>query len=190
MNLDDAKKIVKLHLQPKRYNHTLRVVDTARNLALQFNGPMDEVELAAMLHDYAKNRKKEELKRWILNTRLPKDLLHHHHELWHGPVGSLLIERELGITNKHIQSAVHYHTTGKANMNLIEQIVFLADYIEPARNFPGVDEVRKAAESDLVHAIWLAIRNTMMYLIQRNEQIYSDTLQAYNDLTKQMNHNN
>lgn len=186
MKLDDLKKIVKSHLQLDRYEHTLRVVETARELALRFNGPLKEAELAAMLHDYAKQRPKEELRRWILKSSLPKDLLDYHHELWHAPVGSILIERELGITNISVQNAVRYHTTGRAKMSQLELIVFLADYIEPGRNFPAVKEVREKAKEDLVHASLLASRNSVMYLLKKNQAIYPDSFHVYNDLTERM----
>lgn len=182
MKRDEAIEIIKNVLPESRYEHTLRVTDTAKMLSKTYNESEAEIELAALLHDYAKHRPKEELKRWILKTNLPKDLLYYHHELWHGPVGSVLIERELGVINHSVQQAIRFHTTGRANMSNIELIVYLADYIEPGRNFPGVENVRALAKRSLHEACFVAAKQTLEYLISKKQSIYPDSLHIYNDL--------
>ncbi|API90598.1 hypothetical protein J32TS6_01300 [Virgibacillus pantothenticus] len=185
MNIEFAMEKVKPQLTKERYAHSIRVAETAKKLAHRFGEDVSRAELAGVLHDYAKYRSKEELARWIKTSSvLPKDLLHYHHELWHGPVGALLIESELGLKDKEIHGAIRYHTTGKANMSKLEMIIFLADYIEPGRKFPGVDEVRKIAENDLHKACWMALANTIRFLIGKQATVYPDTLYAYNDLTR------
>lgn len=186
MKIDEAIAYVKPHLTQVRFDHTLRVAETALQLAEVYKVSAHKAELAAILHDYAKYRPLEELKRWIRESYLPKDLLDYHHELWHGPVGSLLIEREFGMKDADVQDAIYYHTTGKANMNDLEMIIFLADYIEPGRNFPGLKEVRDIAQKDLIHACWMVSRNTIQFLMQKGARIYPDTFHAYNDLTKRL----
>lgn len=184
MELNNAKAIVKPHLTEARYDHTLRVAQTAVKLAEQYGGSKEKLALAAIFHDYAKYRPLEEMERWIKQSSLPKDLLKFHHELWHGPVGAILIEHEHGIKDKEIQLAIYYHTTGRANMSKFEMILFLADYIEPGRSFSGVDEVRQAAKEDLVNACWMASRNTIQFLMAKGSTIYPDSFHAYNDLTR------
>ncbi|MBP2078129.1 bis(5'-nucleosyl)-tetraphosphatase (symmetrical) YqeK [Oceanobacillus polygoni] len=186
MNITEAIEKVKPHLTVKRFEHTLRVADTAVKLAKRYDASQTKAELAAILHDYAKYRSLDEMERWIRKSTLPKDLLDYHHELWHGPVGAILIEREFGIRDKEIQSAVHYHTTGKAGMSILDKIIFLADYIEPGRSFPGINDVRKKAEQDLTHACLMASKNTITYLISKNTTVYPDSFHAYNDLTRQI----
>ena len=187
MKASSAIKIVEQHLTKERFKHTLRVRDTAIELAHLYQEDEETVELAAIFHDYAKYRPLDEMKRWIKNSCLPKDLLDYHHELWHGPVGALLIESEHGISDSNIKSAIHSHTTGKANMNKVDMILFVADYIEPGRNFPGLEEVREQAKSDLVKSAWMVSRNTINYLISKNNTIYPDSFYAYNDLTRKVN---
>ena len=184
MIINEAKKQVKPHLTKERYDHTLRVAETAVKLAEKYDGSTEKVELAAIFHDYAKYRPLDEMKRWIVESPLPKDLLQYHHELWHGPVGSILIDREHGINDLEIREAIQYHTTGRANMGKLEMIVFLADYIEPGRSFPGIEEVREVAMHDLLKACWMVSRNTIRFLMQKNATIYPDTFHAYNDLTR------
>lgn len=191
MKIDEAINHVKPHLTKERFQHTLRVAETAVKLATIYDKSVEgKVELAAIFHDYAKYRPLDEMKRWITASPLPKDLLHYHHELWHGPVGSILIEREYGISDLEIRNAIYYHTTGRANMSNIEMIVFLADYIEPGRSFPGIDEVRETAKQDIVHACWMVSRNTINFLLQKNATIYPETLHAYNDFTRRINGGN
>jgi predicted HD superfamily hydrolase involved in NAD metabolism len=186
MKVEEAKKLVKPHLTTARYEHTLRVADTAMQLGNRFayDGELITIALAAIFHDYAKYRSLDEMRRWIMNSSLPKDLLDYHHELWHGPVGSILIDREYGISDSEIKDAIYYHTTGRANMGNLEMIIFLADYIEPGRNFPGLDQVREMAEQDLIKACWMVSRNNISYLMQKEATIYPDTIHAYNDLTR------
>lgn len=186
MDVKEALEKVQAQLTDTRFEHTKRVVETAIKLAEIHGGSKEKVELAAALHDYAKYRSKPEMKMWIIDAYLPKDLLQFHHELWHGPVGAMLVKRELGIEDREILSAIHYHTTGKVNMTQLEKLVFLADYIEPGRNFPGVDEVRNIAREDLDKGCWLALKNTISFLMSKNQPIYPDTFFAYNDLTKVM----
>lgn len=180
MNIDTAIEKVKPQLTKERFAHSLRVAELSKKLANQFGENEYKAELAGVLHDYAKYRSKEEMARWILTTSLPKDLLQYHHELWHGPVGALLVEKELGIQDKVIQEAVHYHTTGRAYMSKLEMIIFLADYMEPGRKFPGVDKVREVAKKNLEQACFMALTNTIQYLLGKQATIYPDTFQAYN----------
>lgn len=186
MKRDEAIEIVKPHLKKLRFEHTLRVAETAKDLAKRYNEPEEKIELAAIFHDYCKYRPLDQMERIITKSKLPKDLLDYHHELWHGPVASLLIEQEYGITDNNIKNAIYYHTTGRANMTTFEMIIFLADYIEPGRNFPGLDEVRSYAESDLNMACFLASKNTINHLIGKSQTIYPETFYAYNDFTKRI----
>lgn len=183
MKREEALAIVKEKLKPERYEHTVRVMETALLLGKNINVDSKKVELSAIFHDYAKYRPKEEMRRWILSENtLSKDLLQYHHELWHAPVGALLVEREVGIIDKDILMAIKTHTTGRVNMSELEKIIFLADYIEPGRSFPGVDAVREEAQDSIDVACKLALSNTIGFLLSKNQKIYPDTFLAYNDL--------
>ncbi|WP_099158570.1 bis(5'-nucleosyl)-tetraphosphatase (symmetrical) YqeK [Virgibacillus ndiopensis] len=190
MKINDATEAVKQQLTEKRFEHTLRVAETAVDLAKKNNISEEKAEFAAVFHDYAKFRSLEEMKRWILSSSLPNDLLHYHHELWHAPVGAILVREEQGIKDKELLGAIHYHTTGRAHMSVLEKVIFLADYIEPGRSFPGLDEVREMAQVDLDHACWLTSRNTIEFLMRKKSRIYPDTFHAYNDLTTSLNGGN
>lgn len=184
MDLEVAKKIVKEKLTNDRYEHTLRVCDTAVELAEIYKEDKEKIALASIFHDYAKCMSKDELKQWVKDFNLPNELLNYHHELWHGPVGAELVKRKYHMTDENIINAIRFHTTGRAQMNKFELIVFISDYIEPGRSFPGIEDVRKLAKENLESAAHQALKNTIHYLLDKNALIYPDTINAYNDLTK------
>ncbi|MBA2873554.1 bis(5'-nucleosyl)-tetraphosphatase (symmetrical) YqeK [Thermaerobacillus caldiproteolyticus] len=182
MERHEALAIVKQQLTEHRYQHTLGVMETAIQLAKRYGADVKKAELAAIFHDYAKFRPKEEMKRIILEQNMPNDLLYYNTELWHAPVGAYLVKTEAGIQDEEILNAIRYHTSGRANMTLLEKIVYVADYIEPGRIFPGVDEVRELAQQDLDKALIKALQNTIQFLLKKNQLIYPDTIHTYNSL--------
>lgn len=181
MERSEALKILEKHLPEKRYVHTLGVLETALTLANGTNLDLKKVELAAIFHDYAKYHPEAEMKE-LINQHFPKDLLKFDKEIWHGPVGAYLVKTELGIDDPDVFDAIYYHTTGRANMSLLEKIIYVADYIEPGRNFPGVEEARRLANENLDDAVLFAVQNTIRFLVNKGKSIYPDTFHTYNSL--------
>lgn len=180
MNEIKAKQLIKQTLDEERYEHSIRVANTALELAKIYQAPIEDVIIASLLHDYAKCQSNEELKANIHLYQLPDSLLHYHPELWHGPVAAKIMEHQYAVHNQAILNAIYYHTTACEGMGLIETIVFVADYIEPARKMPGVENVRQLAIYDLEEAARVAIKNTIIYLMQKNAIIHPDSFAAYN----------
>lgn len=184
MEREKALKLVKEQLTEHRYQHTLGVMETAISLARHYRADEKKAELAAIFHDYAKFRPKEEMKRIIIDQGFPSDLLEYNPELWHAPVGAYLTKTEAGITDREILDAIRYHTSGRPGMTLLEKIIYLADYIEPGRHFPGVDEVRELAQESLDQALIKSLQNTIIFLLKKNQMVYPETFHTYNDLLK------
>ncbi|MEH7109559.1 bis(5'-nucleosyl)-tetraphosphatase (symmetrical) YqeK [Bacillus sp. JJ1764] len=184
MEREEALKLVKVQLTEHRYQHTLGVMETAISLANQYGADVKKAELAAIFHDYAKFRPKEEMREIIVSQGYPQDLLEYNAELWHAPVGAYLTKIEAGLTDREILDAIRYHTSGRPGMTLLEKIVYLADYIEPGRHFPGVDEVREMAQNNLDQALIKAVQNTIFFLMKKNQTVYPETFFTYNDLVK------
>lgn len=187
MNRQEALQIIKKHLPEHRYIHTIGVTDTAISLAKQFGANESKAELAGIFHDYAKYRPKEEMVEIIQSEQLPEDLLLFNSELWHAPVGAYLVKKEIGITDEEILQAIRSHTTGRAGMTTLEKVIMLADYIEPNRSFPGVDDVREVAKDDLDKALVMSIQNTIKFLLNKNALVYPQTVETYNDLQRKLN---
>lgn len=185
MNREYLLQATRKQLTPARWEHTLRVADTAVRLAKRENIDPDRAEIAAILHDYCKFWPEEDLILWIEKCHLPPDLLSYNKELWHAPVGAEVARKELGIDDEDILNAIRYHTSGRPGMSKLEKIIFLADYIEPGRRFPGVDQVRELSENDLDQAVLQALNNTIIFLIERGQKVYPLTLLARNDMLDQ-----
>ena len=190
MDKEQALKLVKPHLSQKRYQHTKRVLTTALELAQRYDVDEEETMLASAFHDYAKYRPLDEMSHIIKQNELPIDLLSFHHELWHGPVASILVETEIGITNQRVKDAIYWHTTGRGNMSELEKVVYLADYIEPGRSFPGLSLIQKKAKEDLDEACFMAVRNTIQFLLERERLIYPETINMYNHLKRILEESN
>lgn len=182
MDIDQALKVVNGKLVGPRYEHTIRVLDTARELAQRFDADVKKAEIAAVFHDYAKLLSIDELKENMNDAREDSRLLCYHPELWHGPVAARIVSDTLAIHNKDILNAIRYHTTGRANMTLLEKVIYVADYIEPGRSFPGVEEVRELACYDLNKALLKALGNTIAFLVAKDALVFPDTFEAYNYL--------
>lgn len=181
MNRSEALGLVKRQLTEQRFQHTIGVMETAIDLAEQYGADVKKAELAGIFHDYAKFRPKEEM-RQIIQAHYPHDLLDYHSELWHAPVGEFLVRTEAGIDDADILSAIRWHTTGRKHMTLLEKIIYLADYIEPGREFPGVEEVREVAKHDVDIALLKAVTNTIIFLVKQSRPVYPMTLETYNSL--------
>ncbi|TCJ04240.1 bis(5'-nucleosyl)-tetraphosphatase (symmetrical) YqeK [Cytobacillus praedii] len=173
---------VKEQLTDHRYTHTLGVMETAIRLARKYGANEKKAELAAIFHDYAKFRPKEEMKQIIMDQKMDARLLQFNSELWHAPVGAFLVHKEAGIEEEEILDAIRFHTSGRVGMTLLEKIIYLADYIEPGRHFPGVEEVREIAEKSLNEALIKSISNTIFFLMKKGQLVFPATFHTYNDL--------
>ncbi|MEH7093794.1 bis(5'-nucleosyl)-tetraphosphatase (symmetrical) YqeK [Neobacillus vireti] len=186
MEREKALALVKIQLTEHRYQHTLGVMETSISLAEKYGADVKKAEIAAIFHDYAKFRSKDEMKEIIQSQGLPQDLLLFNTELWHAPVGAYLVEKEAGVRDLEVLDAIRYHTSGRPNMTLLEKVIYLADYIEPGRHFPGVEEVREIAKENLEKALVKAIQNTILFLMKKNQTIYPETFYTYNDLIQKL----
>lgn len=183
MKLEDIIQELKHSLSEKRFRHTGGVAASAKSLALRYGGNPEQAELAGWVHDCAKEMKLEDMQQWVKKKDFAIDeYMLGSRALLHGPAGSAYAELHFGIHDPEILSAVFYHTTGNTHMSQLEKIVFLADYIEPSRDFPGVDTLRKAAKHGLDHAVLLAYDSTIGHLIDDHEYIYELTFQGRNAL--------
>ncbi|PSL45054.1 putative HD superfamily hydrolase involved in NAD metabolism [Salsuginibacillus halophilus] len=182
MNKEKVLEQVQAALTEHRYTHTLGVRDTAVRLAQMYGADVERAAWAAIIHDYAKFRSKEEMADIIKNEGMDTAFVTYGGELLHAPAGAVLAREELGVKDEAILEAVVWHTTGKPGMTVLEKVLFLADYIEPNRRFPGVEDVRAQADEDLDEAVCTALGNTITFLIKKRQPVFEKTLAAYNEL--------
>lgn len=183
MNYERLEEAVKKKISHKRFLHSLGVVETAVELARRYGAQEDPVKIAAICHDCAKDMDRRALLELAQRHGLELDpVVHFETQLMHGPVGSLVARFELGIEDEEILSAIACHTTGKHEMNLMEKIIYLSDFIEPGRNYAGVDALRILAFQDLDRAMIQAFDNTIRYVLSLDSVLHPATIEARNHL--------
>lgn len=173
---------VQMRMSEKRFKHVLGVEEMAILLAEKYGVSTEKASIAALTHDYAKERSDEEFLLEIKRQNYPDQavLKKFGNAIWHGLVGADFVERELKIHDVDILEAIRLHTTGAANMTDLAKIIYVADYIEPGRDFPGVEEARRIALMDLDQAVAFETKHTLSYLIENEKPVYPKTLETYN----------
>ena len=164
-----------------RYRHTLGVADTSACLAMRYGVDMQKAYIAGLLHDCAKcvpdTVKLEECNRYGIEvTEFEKNSLY----LLHAKLGAYYAKKLYHIEDASICSAIYWHTTGHAGMTKLEEIVYIADYIEPYRNHAqNLDTIRPLAFTDLEKAIYQVTKDTLAYLKKKGGSIDPATIQTY-----------
>lgn len=174
----------------ERLNHSLRVMNVARELSRIYGEDEEKATLAGLLHDCARFSDKSYLLKKardfdiILNDIYTKNA-----NLLHAPLGEKVAKEEYDIEDIDILNAIKYHTTGREKMSKLEKIVYLADYIEPNRDFEGIEEIRDLCfkEKSLDLALVKSIDNTIIYILNNKQIIHEYTIKARNFLLFNMN---
>lgn len=180
LSRDQLLEKLEQQLKPSRFEHVKRVEQTAIALARQYGVDVEKASITGLVHDYAKQRPDDDFKAAIQKYQLDADLLNWNNAIWHGVVGAELIKAELKIYDEEILDAVRYHTTGNRYMTMLAQIIYMADYIEPARDFDGVAQARLLTKQDLSLAVAYQTQHTLAYLLANNQRIYPKTIETYN----------
>jgi len=177
--------------QPQgRYQHTLGVVKAACNLANHYGLSIEKARIAALLHDYAKELTEEELKSYIRSHNLEVDQsLLETYQLLHGIVGAHMAKIEFQIEDEDILQAIRYHTTGRLDMRPLEKIIYLSDFIEENREFPGVNSLRELAYKDLDCGLLQGFNNTIKFLLKTDKVLHSNTVEARNQILRKLQSN-
>lgn len=186
-NFIKIEKKLSKYLDETRFSHTLGVMYTCASLAMVHGYDLQAAQIAGLLHDSAKcipNKKK--LKICAQNDIPVTNFEREHPFLLHAKLGAYIAAEKYGVTDKEVLSAITYHTTAKPEMTLLEKIVYIADYIEPARDkAPHLAEIRKLAFQDLNECIYEILKDTLLYLDKNPDDIDNTTKDAfdyYNDL--------
>ena len=133
---EELKSVLRSRMNEHRYAHSLNVAERAVFLAKKYGADPEKAEFAGLIHDICKGIPNEEQLAIIQNAgiELDEDTLKSP-ALWHSVAGAVYSEHEIGVTDKDVLNAVRYHTTGKADMSIMEKIIYLADYIDMSRTF-------------------------------------------------------
>ena len=158
-------------LKPDRVAHVLGCRDTAVALAKRWGAREEDAARAGILHDITKAIDGPlQLTLCAAYGRILDDFSRKYPKTLHALTGSLVAERVFG-ENEEVVSAICHHTTGKADMTLLQKIIYVADYMEPNRNFPGVEKLRHLAFSDLDAALKLGLEMTLEHLKHQGSEV-------------------
>ena len=179
--MEKMLEMLKERLTPGRLSHSLGVSETAGKLALQYGTEPEKARIAGLVHNCAR-----ELPNNILLQKAQSfgivisDVELANPSLLHAPVGAHLAKADFGIEDEQVLQAVKRHTTGAPAMTVLDKIVFLADYIEPNRFFPGVDKLRETAKTSLDDAVIAAYDQTLQFIIAQGGLIHIDSVAGRN----------
>lgn len=184
-NYSDILKLseeMKKELKPNRYTHTLGVATTAYSLALKWNYPEYTAMVAGMLHDCAKCISDEKRISVCEKNNIPiSDIEYKYPHLLHGKVGAYYCKSKYEVYDEQIAHAITVHTTGCPNMNLLDKIIFVADYIEPGRDKqPRLDILRSTAYSNLDRCVYMILEDSVEYLNTNPDMVDPTTIETYN----------
>ena len=178
MPMERLEKAVTALLKENRIAHVLGCRDTAVELAKRWGADETDAARAGLLHDITKALdgplqltlcKEYGIMLGAFSRANPKTL--------HALTGSLVAQRIFG-ENEAVVNAIRHHTTGKADMNLLEKIIYVADYMEPNRDFPGVERLRELAFSDIDAALKLGLEMTINMLKEQGREVSPESMDA------------
>ena len=176
--MDQLEPLVISLVKPSRVNHILGCRDTARALAETWGADVTDAARAGLLHDITKALDGPlQLTLCQEYGTILSDFGKRYPKTLHALTGSLVAERIFG-ENPAVVAAIRSHTTGKANMNLLEKIIYVADYMEPNRDFPGVERLRQLAFTDLDAAVKLGLEYTLEHLKKQGAEISPESRAA------------
>ncbi len=183
--MDEIKLLERLksELSEDRYLHSIGAMESAGDLAILNGVDVRRARIAALLHDCAKELSIEKMLIMAHRYKVAIDEV----SMWetvliHGPLGAKIAEHQYCVNDHEILDAIECHTTGKKNMTKLDKIIYISDYIEPYRDFEGVNELRRMAMEDLDAAVKFALDFTISDLLNTGRLIHPRTLEARNHM--------
>ncbi len=184
MEFGEMKKALAARLKKSRYEHSLGVSETAAFLAGRFGVDPEQARLAGLLHDCARAIPNEKMRaeaeaRGISFGEVERAMP----LLLHAPLGAILAREEYGVGDEDILRAIARHTVGGAGMTALDKIIYFADMIEPTRDYPDVEELRRLSREDSLDGMTLAgLSRSIAFVLEKGHLIHPDTVLARNEL--------
>lgn len=181
---DCYEEQLKHYIEEKRFRHSLGVACMAYRMALCYNEDCKLAYFAGLLHDIAKRMPLEKQLKLCKKIKLHPDEVAYP-KMLHAPAGAGFVKKEYGIKDQKLLDAIRYHTMGHAQMTLFDKLIYMADYIEPCRDFEGVDELRAITFQNIDQAIIAGIDTTILSLVEEHLKISPVLLDVRNALLEQ-----
>ena len=178
LSLSQLRPVALSYLKHKRIPHVLGTEQEAIRLAERYGADVGKARRAALLHDCTKKLDMEEQLALCRRYGIQLDELEQKAlKLLHSKTGAAIARDVFGVDDD-IYSAIWYHTTGHAGMTKLEKIIYLADYIEPSRDFPGVDKLRKVCYEDLDRGLLMGLEMTIEEMTSMGNPVHHATIEA------------
>ena len=169
---------LKKTLDHQRFEHTLGVEKTAREMARAFGEDEERAALAGLLHDCAKCMPLSQMLKAAKHEALDP-VMKESKALMHAVAGCCLARDVYNVEDEAVLDAIRWHTTGRAHMSALEKIIYLADMIEPSRKpYPGLEELRRLCMEDLDQAMHTALQMSLNHVREQGKALHPDTLAA------------
>ena len=185
-SINKIEEYIDKNFSDKRRTHTYGVRKTALHLAEKYGCDLYKTEVAALLHDLYRGAGEDVLNYYVRHLGLDKKYLNNPN-LAHGPVAAEMITKDFGVDDKEIIDAVRYHTTGRPCMTMLDKIIYIADATEPGRSYPGVEELRREAESDIDKACLDSLKKTIDFVASEGNFLDRLTVEAEKYLEEKIN---
>ena len=181
---DELRPIALSYLKPKRMPHVLGTEQEAVRLTRRYGGDETQARVAALLHDCTKKLDMAEQLALCERYGIELDELERKAlKLLHSKTGAAIARDVFGVEDA-VYDAILYHTTGKPDMTRLEKIIYLADYIEPTRDFPGVEELRRVVYEDLDRGLLMGLSMTIQEMEEMGNPVHHMTRDARDYLLK------
>ena len=187
-NLKEISDSLKNVLKTSRFEHTLGVAYTAASLAMNYGYDTNKARVAGLLHDCAKYLSNDELVDYCKehNLEITDGEIKAPH-LLHAKAGAHMAKELYHIEDDEVLHAILVHTTGCPDMSLLDEIIFVADYIEPNRNKAHrLEEIRQMAFQNIKLAIAMILEDTISYIDAKEQFLDSSTIDTYDYYKKEI----
>lgn len=184
-DIEKYTKIIRERLSDYRFYHSLCVSESAVALARRYGADEEKARVAGILHDVTKESTVDEHLELIKKAGMKiTDFEKGSVKFFHQISGAAYAKAELGIEDEEILSAIRYHTTGKENMSLMDEIVYLADFISADRDYKDIDIIRQKVNESKEEGLIYATAYTIKSVVKKQKPLHPDTVEAYNWIIK------
>ncbi len=178
----EIKDYLKQILSDERYNHSIKVMEKAEELAKIYGINIEMARLTGLAHDIAKEMTMEEYEEYAKSHNIKiNEQDRQNTVIMHGKIGAHICKNKFNFT-KEMQNAVCYHTTGRKNMSMLEKIIYVADKIEDSRQYDEVEQLRELAKKDLTETIRIIVDYNLITAINKKRAIHPLSVELRNEI--------
>ncbi len=183
----EKKKIIKFlkkNIKDRRLEHTLGTAECAIKMAKAYGIDTEKAEMAALLHDCAKELSDKAVMKKAVEFGFEVDEMYRKvPQLLHGAAGAQMAKEKFKINDRDVLEAICYHTVPKPQMCSLSKIIYVADKIEKTRTFDDVEEIRNAVGKEpLNHVFLMTLKRVKLSHILRNKPLHPSSLDTYNHI--------